>query len=255
MPSVDTYRDSYFQSRRSTVLARNGAVATSQPLAAQAGLRMLLDGGTAIDAAVAMAAALNVVEPTSTGIGGDMFALIWDKDERRVVALNGSGRSGAAANPEDVRKAGFDSIPNDFEGAAFSVSVPGTVHGWESAVNAYGTMPLSTVLQPAIEYALDGFAVSEIVARGWQGTEPKLKFRPSGSEMLPVNGRAPKYGEVVSLPELGKSMQIVAEGGSEAFYRGEVARKIADYVQQEGGWITEDDLASQIGRASCRERV
>ncbi len=244
MPSVDTYRDSYFQSRRSTVLARNGAVATSQPLAAQAGLRMLLDGGNAIDAAVAMAAALNVVEPTSTGIGGDMFALIWDKDERRVVALNGSGRSGAAANPEDVRKAGFDSIPNDFEGAAFSVSVPGTVHGWESAVNAYGTMPLSTVLQPAIEYALDGFAVSEIVARGWQGTEPKLKFRPSGSEMLPVNGRAPKYGEVVSLPELGKSMQIVAEGGSEAFYRGEVARKIADYVQQEGGWITEDDLAS-----------
>ncbi len=244
MPSVDPYRDSYFQSRRSTVLARNGAVATSQPLAAQAGLRMLLDGGNAIDAAVAMAAALNVVEPTSTGIGGDMFALIWDKDERRVVALNGSGRSGAAANPEDVRKAGFDSIPNDFEGAAFSVSVPGTVHGWESALNAYGTMPLSTVLQPAIEYALDGFAVSEIVARGWQGTEPKLKFRPSGSEMLPVNGRAPKYGEVVSLPELGKSMQIVAEGGSEAFYRGEVARKIADYVQQEGGWITEDDLAS-----------
>ncbi len=244
MPSVDPYRDSYFQSRRSTVLARNGAVATSQPLAAQAGLRMLLDGGNAVDAAVAMAAALNVVEPTSTGIGGDMFALIWDKDERRVVALNGSGRSGAAANPNDVRKAGFESIPNNFDGAAFSVSVPGTVHGWESALDAYGTMPLSSVLQPAIEYALGGFAVSEIVSRGWQGTEAKLKFRPSGSEMLPVNGRAPKYGEVVSLPELGRSLQSVAEGGSEAFYRGEIARKIADYVQQEGGWITEDDLSA-----------
>ena len=125
MSANDPYSSTYFQSRRSAVMARNGAVATSQPLAAQAGLRMLLDGGNAVDAAVAMAAALNVVEPGSTGIGGDMFALIWNKDERRVVALNGSGRSGAAANPDDVRKAGYESIPNELDGCAFSVSVPG----------------------------------------------------------------------------------------------------------------------------------
>lgn len=242
MSSNDPYSSTYFQSRRSAVMARKGAVATSQPLAAQAGLRMLLDGGNAVDAAVAMAAALNVVEPGSTGIGGDMFALIWNKDERRVVALNGSGRSGAAANPDDVRKAGFDSIPNELDGCAFSVSVPGTVHGWETALENYGRMTLSEVLKPAIDYALNGYPVSEVIARGWQGCETKLRHRPSGSEMLPVGGRAPKCGEVVSLPQLGGSLQVIAEGGSEAYYKGDIGKKIAAYVQQEGGWLTEEDV-------------
>ncbi len=244
MSAIDPYSSTYFQSRRSAVMARNGAVATSQPLAAQAGLRMLLDGGNAVDAAVAMAAALNVVEPGSTGIGGDMFALIWNKDERRVVALNGSGRSGAAANPEDVRKAGFDSIPNELDGCAFSVSVPGTVHGWETALANYGRMTLSEVLKPAIEYALNGYPVSEVIARGWEGCETKLRHRPSGIEMLPMNGRAPKCGEVASLPELGGSLQVIAEGGSEAYYKGDIGKKIAAYVQQEGGWLTEEDISS-----------
>ena len=158
---------SYFQSRRSAVVARKGAVATSQPLAAQAGLQMLRDGGNAVDAAVATAAVLNVVEPGSTGIGGDMFALIWDKNERKVVALNGSGRQAAAANVDDVRKAGYDSIPNNHEGSHFAVSVPGTVHGWEEALNQYGRMTLREVLQPAIDYALNGYAVSEVIAHGW----------------------------------------------------------------------------------------
>ena len=137
---------SYFQSRRSAILARKGAVATSQPLAAVAGLQIIKDGGNAIDAAVATAAVLNVVEPMSTGIGGDMFALIWDKNERKVIALNGSGRQAAAANVDDVRKSGFDSIPNNLEGSQFAVSVPGTVHGWETALNAYGRMTLKEVL-------------------------------------------------------------------------------------------------------------
>ena len=244
MAKIDPYASSYFQSRRSAVMARNGAVATSQPLAAQAGLRMLLDGGNAVDAAVAMAAALNVVEPGSTGIGGDMFALIWNKDERKVIALNGSGRSGAAANPQDVQRAGFESIPNELDGCAFSVSVPGTVHGWETALEAYGRMSLSEVLKPAIDYATNGYAVSEIIAQGWSGCETKLRHRPSGAEMLPVNGRAPRCGEVAALPELGGSLQVIAEGGSEAYYKGDIGKKIAEYVQQEGGWLTEDDLAS-----------
>ena len=236
---------SYFQSRRSAVIARNGAVATSQPLAAQAGLQMLKDGGNAVDAAVATAAVLNVVEPMSTGIGGDMFALIWDRNERKVVALNGSGRQAAAANVDDVRKAGYDSVPNNGPGSHFAVSVPGTVHGWETALNKYGRMTLREVLQPAIGYALNGYAVSEVIANGWQSAEiaEKLAHRPSGVQMLP-GGRAPKYGDVVRLPELGRTLQMIAEGGSEAFYKGEIAKKTADFIQSEGGWLTEGDLAN-----------
>lgn len=238
---------SYFRSRRSAVVARKGAVSTSQPLAAQAGLKILQDGGNAVDAAVATAAVLNVVEPMSTGIGGDMFALIWDKNERKVVALNGSGRQAAGANVDDVRKAGFDSIPNDHDGSHFAVSVPGTVHGWETALNQYGRMTLREVLQPAIDYALNGYAVSEVIAHNWgsEDTLSKLNHRPSGKELLPgANGGAPKYGEIVTLPELGRTMQMIAEGGSEAFYKGEIAKKTADFVQSEGGWLTEQDMAN-----------
>jgi len=238
---------SYFRSRRSAVVARKGAVSTSQPLAAQAGLKILQDGGNAVDAAVATAAVLNVVEPMSTGIGGDMFALIWDKNERKVVALNGSGRQAAGANVDDVRKAGFDSIPNDHDGSHFAVSVPGTVHGWETALNQYGRMTLREVLQPAIDYALNGYAVSEVIAHNWgsEDTLSKLNHRPSGKELLPgANGGAPKYGEIVTLPELGRTMQMIAEGGSDAFYKGEIAKKTADFVQSEGGWLTEQDMAN-----------
>ena len=239
---------SYFKSRRSAVVAQKGAVATSQPLAAQAGLQMLRDGGNAIDAAVATAAVLNVVEPMSTGIGGDMFALIWDKNERKVASLNGSGRQATAANVDDVRKAGFDSIPNNLDGSHFAVSVPGTVHGWETALNQYGRMTLQEVLQPAIDYALNGYAVSEVIARSWGSDETiqKLNHRPSGKELLPGSGAngAPKYGEIITLPELGRTLQMIAEGGSEAFYKGEIAKKTAEFVQSEGGWLTEEDLAN-----------
>ena len=238
---------SYFQSRRSAIVARKGAVATSQPLAAVAGLQIIKDGGNAVDAAVATAAVLNVVEPMSTGIGGDMFALIWDKNERKVMALNGSGRQAAAANVNDVQKAGFDSIPNNLEGSQFAVSVPGTVHGWETALNTYGRMSLKEVLKPAIDYALKGYAVSEVIAHNWGSIETltKLNYRPSGQELLPGKfGGPPEYGEVVTLPELGRTLQIFAEGGSEAFYNGEIAKKTAAFIQSEGGWLTETDFAN-----------
>jgi gamma-glutamyltranspeptidase/glutathione hydrolase len=234
---------SFFKSRRSAVLARHGAVATSQPLAAQAGLRMLMDGGNAVDAAVAAAAALNVVEPGSTGIGGDMFALIWDAKERKVKALNGSGRQAAAANVADVRNAGFGSIPNEGPGSWFAVSVPGTVDGWQTALEHYGRMTFREVLAPAIDYAINGYGVSDIVSYGWRSNEAKLSFKPSGVEMMPVNGRTPRKGEFVRLPNLGRSLQAISEGGKEAFYKGEIAKKIADYIQSLGGWLTEQDLA------------
>jgi gamma-glutamyltranspeptidase/glutathione hydrolase len=233
----------YFRSRRSAVLARNGAVATSQPLAAQAGLQMLHAGGNAVDAAVAAAAALGVVEPMSTGVGGDLFALIWDAKAQKVIALNGSGRSSRAADPAEVRRRGFRHIPTHGRGAALAVSVPGTVDGWQTALASYGQMTLREVLAPAIDYALHGYAVSEVIADSWQESEAKLSAHPSGLELLP-GGRAPRHGEVVRLPELGRTLQTIAEGGHDAFYRGDLARRIAAFVQAEGGWLTADDLAA-----------
>ncbi len=239
-------------SRRSNVLARRGMVATSQPLAAMAGLRMLLDGGNAADAAVATAAALAVVEPMSTGIGGDAFALFYDAQaspdagrvgtyrDQRVTALNGSGRAPAGLHLADLRRAGLSEIALD---SPHSVTTPGTVAAWADLLARHGTMPLGVVLQPAIEYARDGYPVSEIIAVNWQRLEPKLRRLPSGLELLP-GGRAPRAGEIVRLPELAGTLQAIAEGGADAFYRGEPGRRITDFVQQQGGRLDLSDLAA-----------
>ena len=230
----------FFNSRRSGILARNGMVATSQPLAAMAGLRILMNGGNAVDAAVATAAALNVVEPMSTGIGGDAFSLIWMANERKVHALNASGRAPAAASIEELRRKGINQITRD---SIYAVSVPGAVHGWELVLERFGTMPLSEVLKPAIEYARGGYPVSDIISRQWGNGMIKLDREPSGVQMT-MNGRAPKMGEVMRLPELAGSLQAIADGGADAFYKGPIAGKIASFVQQMGGWMTEADLAA-----------
>ena len=174
----------FFDSRRSTVLARNGMVATSQPLAAMAGLRVLMQGGNPVDAAVASAAVLNVVEPVSTGVGGDMFALVWNHQEKKVRAINGSGRAPAASSLEQLRSSGFSQMP---EIGVHSITVPGAVHGWETLLNAYGTMPLSELLKPAIHYAEEGFPVSDIISFQWATEFAKLSQLPSGQELL-LNG-------------------------------------------------------------------
>ncbi|MCY4365797.1 MAG: gamma-glutamyltransferase [Chloroflexi bacterium] len=230
----------FFDSRRSPVLALNGMVATSQPLAAQAGGQTLMKGGNAVDAAVAAAAALNVVEPESTGVGGDMFALVRHQHDGKVHALNGSGRAPGAASIDQLRGAGHRQMPQD---GPFSVSIPGTVHGWETILAEHGTMPLGEVLAPAIRYAEEGFPVSDYIAYQWSGQGPRLSARPGGAEML-LNGRPPVQGEVMKLPTLAKTLRAVAEGGSDAFYRGEIAEKIAAFVQEQGGWITTEDLAA-----------
>ncbi len=230
-------------SRRSNVLAGRGMVATSQPLAAMAGLRILLDGGNAADAAVATAATLAVVEPMSTGIGGDAFALFYDAHAApgaRITALNGSGRAPSGLHLADLRRAGLDEIPLD---SANSVTVPGTVAAWADLLNRHGRMPLSAVLRPAIEYSRDGFPVSELIAASWQRGEAKLRRLPSGLELLP-GGRAPRVGEVVRLPELARTLQAIAEGGADAFYQGETGRRIAAFVQEQGGWLALSDLAA-----------
>jgi gamma-glutamyltranspeptidase / glutathione hydrolase len=230
----------FFDSRRSPVLAQNGMVATSQPLAAVAGMRVLMEGGNAVDAAVAAAAVLNVVEPESTGIGGDMFALVWNDGERKVHALNGSGRAPAAASIDEMKSKGYGEMP---ETGVYSVSVPGTVHGWETILEAHGSMPLSEVLKPAIKYAEEGFPVSDVIAHQWAGQAGKLAQFPSGQEML-LDGRAPRHGEVMRLPTLARTLRAIAEGGSAAFYTGKVAEKMASFVQEHGGWLSVDDLAA-----------
>ena len=230
----------FFNSRRSTIHATNGVVATSQPLAAMAGLRTLMAGGNAVDAAVTAAAALNVVEPMSTGVGGDVFALVWNAADRDVVALNGSGRTPQAASIAYLRAQGHHRMPTF---GALSISVPGTVHGWETLLAAQGTMGLADVLQPAIRYAEDGFPVSDIIAFQWQQQEAKLAALPSGQELL-TNGRAPREGELMRLPTLAKTLRTVAAGGSQAFYHGPIADKMADFVQEQGGWLAASDLAA-----------
>ncbi len=230
----------FFNSRRSTVHATHGMVATSQPLAAVAGLRVLMAGGNAVDAAVTAAATLNVVEPMSTGVGGDVFALIWRAADQAVVALNGSGRAPRAASIDDLRARGHRRMPAF---GPLSISVPGTVHGWEMLLDAEGTISLADALQPAIDYAEQGFPVSDIIGFQWQQQEDKLAALPSGQELL-VNGRAPREGELMRLPTLAKTLRAVAEGGSAAFYNGPIARAMADFVQEQGGWLSENDLAA-----------
>lgn len=227
-------------SRRSNLLATHGMVATSQPLAAMAGLRTFLAGGNAADAAIAAAAALAVVEPMSTGVGGDAFALFYDAATKRVTALNGSGRAPAGLALDDLRRAGLAEIPLD---SAHSVTAPGTVAAWADLLARHGRMALADVLQPAIDYAANGYPVSEIIAAAWQRSEAKLRRLPSGLELLP-GGRAPAAGEIVRLPELARTLQIIAEGGANAFYRGELAQRMAAFVQAQGGRLSAADLAS-----------
>ena len=233
--------NSFFQSRRSNVVAVNGAVASSQPLATQAGLQTLMEGGNAVDAAVCMAATLAVVEPMSTGLGGDLFSLVWMADSKKVHALNGSGRSAAGANIGDIQLRSYSAIPTEGDGAAMSVSVPGSLDGWHTLLDRFGEMSLREVLRPPIRYALQGFGVSELIASSWQTGETKLKYRPSGAELL-MNGRAPNFGDIIRLPNLGRTLQAISSDGRDAFYQGETARAICNFVQAEGGWLALSDM-------------
>jgi gamma-glutamyltranspeptidase / glutathione hydrolase len=227
-----------FRSRRSMVVARRGMVATSNPLASQAGLEMLRRGGNAADAAVAAAAVLNVTESASTGIGGDMFALYYDAKTKQVTALNGSGRSSAALTLEHALSEGLTSIPIT---SPHAVSVPGAVAGWEDLLKRHGRMTLADALVDAIYYARDGFPVHPAYGNSWQRTEPFLKQRANAQDYVP-NGAAPKPGQVVRLPGLARSLQAIAEGGAEAFYTGKIAENIERALEERGGVMTLDDL-------------
>ncbi|MBI5292353.1 MAG: gamma-glutamyltransferase family protein [Chloroflexi bacterium] len=232
-----------FDSYRSPVLATRGMVASSQPLASQAGLSILMRGGNAADAAVATAAALNVTEPTSTGIGGDCFALFYDARAQTVSALNGSGRAPAALTIELIRRQGLangDEIADPFH--PHCVTVPGACAGWADLVERHGTMPFSIVLAPAIRLAEEGFPVAPLTSHFWErGAARQLAAR--GRE-LTLEGRGPAAGERFRNPGLARTFRAVAQGGKDAFYRGDIAAKIVATLEQYGGVMTPGDLAA-----------
>ncbi len=227
-----------FDSRRSMVTARGGMVAASNPLAAQAGLQVLREGGNAADAAVATAAMLNVTEAASTGMGGDCFALFYDAKSGAVTALNGSGRAPAALTADALRARGWTAIPDR---SADAISVPGAVAGWEDLIKRHGRMPLARVLRDAIAYARDGFPVQPVYGAAWGRSEAFLRNSRYAGDYLP-DGRAPVVGQIVQLPDLARTLQAVADGGAAAFYTGPIADAIVETVQEHGGVLSHDDL-------------
>ena len=225
---------------RSAIVAQHGVVATSQPLAVEAGLDVLKRGGNAADAAIAANAMIGLVEPMSCGIGGDLFVLYWDAKTKKLYGLNASGRSPYGLSRDVFVKLGLDQIPDE---GPLSWSVPGCVAGWFDLAERFGTRPVAELLAPAIEYAEGGFPVSEVIARDWQASEEKLaKWSDSAETYLP-GGRAPAEGEIFRNPRLAASYRAVAKGGCEAFYRGPIAQQIVAFSERNGGYFSLRDFA------------
>ncbi|EGO64721.1 gamma-glutamyltransferase [Acetonema longum] len=232
-----------YPSRRSVVYAKNGMVATSQSLAAQAGLAILRQGGNAVDAAVATAACLTVVEPVSNGIGGDAFALVWMKDT--LYGLNASGPAPAAISLEAVRQAGYQEMPKN---GWLPVTVPGTPSAWAELNRRFGRLPLSAVLQPAITYAEQGFPVSPVISKQWDSGFKRFQaaagdeFRHWFDTFAP-QGMPLRAGELWRSPDHAATLQAIAETGAKAFYEGKLAERIEAFAKQYGGYLRQKDLA------------
>jgi len=225
-----------YPSQRMPILARN-CVATSQPLAAQAGLRMLMKGGSAVDAVLATAISLTVLEPTSNGIGSDAFAILWDG--KKLQGLNASGRSPAAWTPDR-----FKGLPAMPQRGWDAVTVPGAVSAWVELSRKYGKLPFADLFEPAIDYASRGYMVSPTIARLWDKQVPELKGMPGYAEAFMPNGRAPLPGEKFTFPDQARTLQRIAETKGEAFYEGDLAEKIVAHAKQHGGAMTMADLAA-----------
>ena len=200
--------------------------ATSQPLATAAAIRVLQEGGNAIDAAIAANAVLGVVEPMSCGIGGDLFAIVWDAKSKKLYGLNASGRAPGSATIDLYRSKGLAQIP---ESGPLSWSVPGCVDGWDQLRTRFGSKPWGELLGPAIAYAEDGFPVSEIIAASWRGSTPRLAKVPTSAACFLPGGRSPKFGEVFRNPGLARSLRAISREGRDAFYQGEMAEAMVEY--------------------------
>lgn len=231
-----------FNARRSPVFGQQGMIAASQPLAVAAGLELLRQGGSAADAAIAVAAALNVTEPTSTGLGGDCFALYYQADTQQISALNGSGRAPAALTLDRLQEAGL--MPAWPPHHPLTITVPGACAGWCDLHERFGRLPLTQVLAPAIRLAEQGFPVSPITAYFWQRAAQGLLRQACNGVELTLDGRGPRPGEIFRNPGLARTLRCIAEGGKQAFYQGEIAEAIAAIVREAGGCLTQADLAA-----------
>ena len=231
-----------FQAGRKPINSKGGMAASSQVFASQAGVEVLKSGGNAADAAVAMAAALNVTEPTSTGLGGDCFALFFQASTRKVFALNGSGRAPEGLTLERLKKEGFkDSLPPFHP---HTITVPGACAGWCDLVERFGKLPLTQILSSAIRLAEEGFAVAPITAWFWQRAAGRQLAQALNGCELTIEGRGPQAGEIFRNPGLAKTLRTIARGGKKAYYEGAIAESIASIVQEAGGCMTTADLAS-----------
>ncbi len=226
---------------RSEVIASNGMAATSQPLATQVALDILKQGGSAVDAAIAANAMLGLVEPTGCGMGGDLFAIVWDAKTKKLHGLNASGRSPASLTLEEFEKRGITSIPKY---GPLPVTVPGCVDGWFELHGKFGNLDMAEVLAPAIRYSREGFPLSELIAHYWAKSVPRLSKYEGFSETFAPAGRAPAKGEIFKNPRLANTLESIATGGRAAFYKGDVARSIDAYMKRVGGFLTYEDMAA-----------
>ena len=229
---------------RSPVLATSAMAATSQPLATQVALDVMKNGGNAIDAAIAANALLGLVEPTGNGLGGDLFAIVWDAKTKKLYGLNASGRSPKSLSLEWFTQNGHQSIPSH---GPLPVTVPGAVDGWFMLHDRFGKKPMNELLKPTIDYAKEGFPVSQLIAYYWNRSIPLLERWPGFSEQFTIEGRAPAEGEIWKNPGLAKTLQSIADGGRDAFYKGDIAKTIANYMEKNGGFLSYEDLSSHTG--------
>lgn len=227
------------KSTRSVVWSNHAMIATSQPLAAAAGLEVLMKGGNAMDAAVAASAVLGVTEPCMTGIGGDVFAVIWDSKKKELRGLNGSGRSSKNADGHKLISKGYQELPSI---GVETITIPGTVAAWEDLLSEYGTFSLKELLKPAVQYAREGFPVSEIVAKQWQMAEDVLLSNEHARETYRINGSCPVAGEIFINKDLANSLELIGMEGRKAFYEGVLAEKMCASIQEAGGNFTMEDF-------------
>jgi gamma-glutamyltranspeptidase/glutathione hydrolase len=228
------------EATRSVVWAKHGMVCAAQPLAVQAGLEVLRAGGSAVDAAIAVNACLGLMEPTANGLGGDLFAIVWDPKTGKLHGLNGSGRAPLALTA--------DMVPPDSEGTVplhtpYAWTVPGTCDGWFELHAKFGKLPMKDVLAPAIRHAEEGFPLSPVIAGDWERSLKRFADKPGFAEVFMPGGRAPREGEVFRNPALGKTLRLLAEKGRDAYYEGPIADAIVAFSKKHGGFFAKEDFA------------
>ena len=220
---------------RSEVIARHGMAATSQPLATMVAIDVLKRGGSAVDAAIAANAVLSLMEPTGCGLGGDLFAIVWDAKSQKLHGLNASGRSPAGLTAQEFQKRGLSRIPSL---GVLPISVPGCVDGWFELHAKFGRLPMNEVLAPAVQYAREGFPVSEVIALGWQGAAKTFAEQPGFKDTFLIEGRSPEKGEIFRNPRLAATLETLGLKGRDEFYRGDMARSISAHFTSPQGFET-----------------